>query len=152
MICKYAMENIFRAPHNYLKRPVRAMPLDFPVMQRATAERFVPAMRALNVSEVARSPRGFFNQWGRMGGAVWTHTDPKFGQPWRDRRDNFCRRHMEQYKRNPTLRRFLALVAWAYTPLSAANTGRVLRALEARDYRLAQSLLGSKSRSRSHSR
>jgi hypothetical protein len=34
-------------------------------MRRQQAERFVPAMRALKVSEVARSPRGFFYQWGR---------------------------------------------------------------------------------------
>lgn len=126
------------------------MPLAFPVMQRQTAERFVPFMREMEVSEVARSPRGFFNQWGRFGSDVWDRRDPRFGQLWRDRRDNFCRRHSEQFRRNPTLRRFLALVAWAYTPLSAARTQQVLRALEAGDRARAQQVLGpSRSRSRS---
>jgi hypothetical protein len=131
------------------------MSLAFPVMQRKTAERFVPFMRELGVSEVARSPRGFFNQWGRFASGVWDRTDPKFGQLWRVRRDNFCRRHSEQFRKNPTLRRFLALVAWAYTPLSSAKTQQVLRALEARDLSAARRALGgsiSRSASRSVSR
>jgi hypothetical protein len=129
------------------------MPLAFPVMQRQTAERFVPFMRQFDVSEVARSPRGFFNQWGRFGSDVWDRPDPKFNQLWRVRRDNFCKRHSEQFRRNPTLRRFLALVAWAYSPLSSAKTQVVLRALEQGDKARAQEVLGpARSRSRSRSR
>lgn len=122
-------------------------------MSRSMAERFVPAMRKLGVSEVARSPMGFFNQWGRMGADVWKHEDPKFGQMWRDRRYNFCSRHMEQFRRNPTLRRFLALIAWAYTPFDATKTRRIAEALERDDIGEARMLVkGSKSRSRSRSR
>jgi hypothetical protein len=119
------------------------------VMVRSTAERFVPFMLAEGVSEVARSPRGFFYQWGKMGARVWAHPDPKFGQRWEDRRDNFVARHMEQFSRHPTLRRFLALVAWAYTPFDSKRTHRLLAALERDDNETVRAVLsGSRSRSK----
>ncbi len=111
------------------------------VMTFATAEKFVPFMRALDVSETARSSRGFFAAWKRHGRDVWTRRDPKFGQLWSDRRDNFVARHLEQHKRNPTLRRFLALVAWAYTPYSSQETSAILRRLEADDASSASDLI-----------
>ena len=121
-------------------------------MVRSTAERFVPFMREEGVSEVARSPRGFFYQWGKMGPRVWDHTDPKFDQRWADRRDNFVARHMEQFRKNPTPRRFLALVAWAYTPFDSRKTARVLRAFESRDRAQVSALMGASNRSKSRSR
>jgi tRNA nucleotidyltransferase (CCA-adding enzyme) len=88
-------------------------------------EPFVPLMRQQGVSEVARSKRGFLTAYKKAGGdADRLGSDPKFGQNWVKRRNNFVARHMGQITKrgedlwrygNPT-RRHLALIAWAYTP------------------------------------
>lgn len=38
------------------------------------------------------------------------------GQTWESKRRGFVARHMAQYRTNPTYRRWLALVMWAYMP------------------------------------
>ena len=38
------------------------------------------------------------------------------GQTWGQRRNAFIGRHLAQYLANPTPRRRLALIAWAYEP------------------------------------
>ena len=85
----------------------------------------LPTMRALGVSEVARSRVGFLAAWARANGDPnQLTTDKVSGQLWRDRRNNFLARHLAQVEAKgeplwvdgqPT-RRHLALVAWAYTP------------------------------------
>lgn len=129
----------------------------YPVMGRALAEAFVPFMEAMDVSEVARSRRGFFHNWGEHGARVWPMRDPRFGQRWDERRDNFVARHLAQYERNPTVRRFLALVAWAYTPLNTTQTRALLAALRARNTARADEIvrrntIRSHGRSHGHSR
>lgn len=85
-------------------------------------ERYVPLMRELGVSGVARSSRGFLPAYRRAGG------DPdSLSDRWDARRDAFIRRHMAQVRRRgeslwcdgqPT-RRHLALIAWAYSPTAS---------------------------------
>lgn len=70
-----------------------------------------PEMKRLKVSEVARSPRGFLTQYKRVGG-----NSDKLSEAWRNKREGFIARHNAQYKKNKTLRRKLALIAWAYNP------------------------------------
>lgn len=86
---------------------------------------FKPLMESYGVSEVARSPRGFLTAFEKAGGNLSRMgRDPKFGQDWQSRRENFIARHMGQItKRGEPLwdggepsRRHLALIAWAYTP------------------------------------
>jgi len=72
---------------------------------------YEPEMRRLKVSTVARSPRGFLTYYKKIGG-----NPSKVNERWRAKRNGFIARHMVQYNKNPTYRRFLALVAWAYMP------------------------------------
>ena len=72
--------------------------------------KYEPEMVRLRVSVVARSPRGFLTAYKRVGRAVYMSED------WRSKRSAFLARHLAQYKKNPTYRRWLALVAWAYRP------------------------------------
>lgn len=85
-------------------------------------EGYIPLMRALGVSEVARSKRGFVTAYRRAGGRP-----DRLSEYWRNRRDNFVKRHMAQVKKRreplfeegiPT-RRHLALIAWAYSPVAS---------------------------------
>lgn len=68
-------------------------------------------MRALGVSKVARSPRGFLTAYKRVGGSP-----SKLSEAWKRKRNGFIARHLAQYNVNPILRRKLALIAWAYMP------------------------------------
>ncbi len=73
--------------------------------------RYEPDMRKLKVSEVARSPRGFLTAYKRAGG-----NPNNLSEHWKVKRYGFIRRHLVQYRNNPTRRRKLALIAWAYMP------------------------------------
>lgn len=73
--------------------------------------KYEPEMRRLKVSIVARSPRGFLTYYKKIGGVP-----AKVSEHWRAKRNGFIARHLAQYSKNPTYRRFLALVAWAYMP------------------------------------
>lgn len=81
---------------------------------------YVPAMRALGVSVVARSRRGFLTAYRYTGGDADGLSDY-----WQTRREGFIARHMAQVRKrreplfnaagDPTPRH-LALIAWAYSP------------------------------------
>jgi len=72
---------------------------------------YEPDMRRLGVSEVARSPKGFLVAYKKAGG-----NPNNLSEYWRIKRHGFIRRHLVQYRNNPTKRRLLALRAWAYLP------------------------------------
>jgi hypothetical protein len=78
-----------------------------------------PLSKALAVSKVARSGRGFLTQYKAANGDA-----DRLDEYWRRRRMNFVKRHMAQVKKRheplfenglPT-RRHLALIMWAYSP------------------------------------
>ena len=84
-----------------------------------------PEMERLGVSKVARGPRGFLSVYRRYGTAAAMKKAPvprqaRYpGQTWGQRRDQFIARTITQYRANPTHRRRLALIAWAYDPDAA---------------------------------
>lgn len=67
-------------------------------------------MRDLEVSEVARSRRGFLPAYKRA------KNSKGLSDEWKRKRHGFISRHKAQYDKNPTKRRKLALIAWAYDP------------------------------------
>lgn len=95
----------------------RALPLSI-------VEAYVPLARKLGVSKVARSSRGFLAAYRKAGGKL-----SNMSEAWRRKRDGFIVRHLAQVnaRREPLLldndlptRRHLALIMWAYSPLSAS--------------------------------
>lgn len=83
----------------------------YPWLSLKTIKKYEPDMRRLKVSEVARSPRGFLTAYKRAGGVA-----ENLSEAWKRKRNAFIARHLAQYKKNPTPRRKLALIAWAYKP------------------------------------
>lgn len=83
----------------------------YPYLGLGTIGKFEPDMKKLKVSQVARSPRGFLTYYKKIGGVA-----SKVNDYWDRRRAGFISRHMAQYEENPTYRRRLALIAWAYDP------------------------------------
>lgn len=69
-------------------------------------EKYEQDMKDLRVSEVARSPRGFLTAYKKG----------QLTEEWLKTRQNFIKRHYKQYIKNPTYRRYLALIAWAFRP------------------------------------
>lgn len=89
-------------------------------MTYGSATKYEKEAQRLGVSEVARSGRGFMRQYQKAGSAEAMRRRPvagsRSGQTWGQRRANFIKRHMAQYRRHRTYRRWLALVMWAYLP------------------------------------
>lgn len=77
-------------------------------------EEWEPEMERLHVSEVARSSRGFYTAYVHAKGNL--KQLEQLGEDWIHTRENFIKRHLAQYVQNPTYRRRLALIAWAYDP------------------------------------
>jgi len=80
----------------------------YPVTPLKVIKKYEPEMERLKVSEVARSPRGFLTNFKRNKG--------KINESWETKRNGFIARTLPPYKKKPTVRRRLALIAWAYMP------------------------------------
>ena len=86
-------------------------------MSYKNAAKYLDEAERLGVSEVARSQTGFMGIYKKAKTADIMKKPPfTKTQTWGRRRDNFVKRHMAQYVKNPTYRRWLALVMWAYNP------------------------------------
>ena len=83
----------------------------YPWLPLDEIRRWLPEMERLGVSEVARSWRGFLTMYQDAGG-----NPRKVSDWWKARRTGFIRRHMVQYRRKPSYRRWLAFICWGYKP------------------------------------
>ena len=86
-------------------------------MSYSQAASYIPEAKKAKVSKVARGIEGFMGVYKNKKNAK-TMANAKFTatQTWGQRRNAFIKRHMAQYKKNPTRRRWLALAMWAYKP------------------------------------
>jgi hypothetical protein len=80
----------------------------YPFLSMKIIQRYLPRIDAENVSIVARSKGQFLDQYKKYG--------TNLPQSWQIKRSNFINRHLKQYEKNPTERRKLALITWAYMP------------------------------------
>lgn len=85
------------------------------------AHAFEAEAARLRVSQVARASKGFMREYQKASTPAAMRvrrlpTGVTGGTTWGQKRDAFVKRHMEQYRRHPTYRRFLALTMWAYRP------------------------------------
>lgn len=79
-------------------------------------ERYEKLAKRMEVSEVARSSRGFLSALRYYG---WRELPRK----WMRKRNAFLARHMAQYRKHPTMRRWLALMMWGYkAPLPPSSS------------------------------
>lgn len=86
----------------------------------AVAHAYEQRASKLGVSKVARSSRGFMRQYEKAGGSTAMArkqvkcTPGVRHQTWGVRRRAFVARHLASYRKNPTERRWLAMMMWAY--------------------------------------
>jgi hypothetical protein len=82
-------------------------------------EAMLPTIEAAGVSKVARSPRGFVSAYRRIRSPLRmmiAEVPDHETQTWAQRRDAYIARALPAYTADPTHRRALALMAWAYAP------------------------------------
>ncbi len=87
-------------------------------------ERIIPDLEDHKVSVVARSPRGFIPAYmrHRTPARMESAMVPGESITWARKRDLFIRRTLAAYTKNPTYRRALALMAWAYMPRNLSDS------------------------------
>jgi hypothetical protein len=84
------------------------MQTKYPFLRMNTIEMYMPLIKQFKVSVRARKPDQFLDIYKTYGQQL-----PK---KWAIKRENFITRHIIQYRQNPTIRRRLAIITWAYDP------------------------------------
>jgi len=82
-------------------------------------EAMLPTIEAAGVSRVARSPRGFVTAYRRVRSPLFmmiAEVPDNEPQTWAQRRQWYLSRAVPAYNADPTHRRALALMSWAYAP------------------------------------
>ena len=82
-------------------------------------EAMLPTIEAAGVSKIARSPRGFISAYRRIRSPfqmMLAEVPDLVTQTWAQRRNAFIARALPAYNANPTHRRALSLIAWAFAP------------------------------------
>jgi hypothetical protein len=79
--------------------------MKYPYISRAEVRKYQDEIINNDVSQIARSPDGF----------MYEYLNTRTVSPELDtRRNNYITRTLPAYLKNPTYRRWLSLVAWAY--------------------------------------
>lgn len=81
--------------------------MSYPFLPKSELIRWMPEIERLKVSEVARSPGQFIDQY---------LNNDILNNYWLDKRHKFIARTLAAYNKKPTYRRYLSLIAWAYMP------------------------------------
>jgi hypothetical protein len=82
-------------------------------------EAMLPTIEAAGVSKVARGRGGFLTAYRRIRSPLQmmiAEVPDLVTQTWAQRRDAFIARALPVYNADPTHRRALALMTWAYAP------------------------------------
>lgn len=80
--------------------------------------KYEPIIISKGVSKVARSENGFLSDYKRYKYAsiMKDKIVPNEKITWEKKRENFIKRTLPQFIKNPTPRRYLSLITWAYKP------------------------------------
>ena len=84
------------------------MKTKYPFLRMKTIQMYMPLIKEYKVSTQARNPNQFLDIYKTYGEQLPTK--------WAIKRENFITRHIIQYRENPTIRRRLAIITWAYDP------------------------------------
>lgn len=80
----------------------------YPFIKYSEIKTYIPLIKELQVSKKARSQNQFLDVYKQYGKLM--------PNSWKRKREAFIDRHFAQYKENPTIRRRLALITWAFDP------------------------------------
>jgi len=83
--------------------------MTYPLMSKKEVRKVLPEARKEKVSEVSRT-RGFIKHY--LNG----FKNKEERENWMEKRRLFIARTLPAYRKNPTYRRYLSLIMWAYKP------------------------------------
>jgi hypothetical protein len=89
--------------------------MSYKLLTKAEIDEYLPLIVSEKVSTRARKPDGFLTVY-LSGKPINKELYPGKDHSYLKERENFIRRTLPAYVRKPSLRRFLALVAWAFKP------------------------------------
>lgn len=89
--------------------------MSYKLLSKNEIEEFLPLIKAEKVSARARRPDGFLTVY-LAGGPIASLVYPGREHSYLKERELFIKRTLAAYVKNPSLRRFLALISWAYKP------------------------------------
>ena len=91
---------------------------DYKIMPLSEILKYEDEMKKKKVSDVARSSTGFLGQYKKHKtfNNFKDRQVPNGNIDWEEKRKGFIARHYAQYKKNPTERRRLAMIAWGFLP------------------------------------
>jgi hypothetical protein len=84
------------------------MKTKYPFLRIKTIDMYMPMIIDYKVSIQARKPNQFLDTYKKYG--------QQLPDKWLEKRENFIKRHIAQYRENPSVRRRLAIITWAYDP------------------------------------
>ena len=83
----------------------------------SASNKYTKEAKRLGVSKVARSRSGFMGVYKRKRTSkIMNNYAASKTLTWGEKRNAFIKRHMVQYVKKPTYRRWLAFAMWAYKP------------------------------------
>ena len=89
----------------------------FPLLSVDEIKLFLPEIRKEKVSKRARKKDGFLTVYLNEGiRGVEARNYPNKNHSYLVERENFLRRTLIQFIKEPTKRRYLSLIAWAFIP------------------------------------
>lgn len=80
----------------------------YPFIDYKTIEKYLPEMEREKVSIIARGKGGFLEIYKKFGTNLPTE--------WSKKRGLFLTRTLGAYRKRPSYRRMLSLIAWGYMP------------------------------------
>lgn len=89
--------------------------MSYKLLTKDEIDEYLPLMIAEKVSTRARKPDGFLTVY-LSGKPINQLLYPGKDHTYLKERENFLKRTIPAYVKKPSLRRFLALIAWAYRP------------------------------------
>jgi hypothetical protein len=72
---------------------------------------YEPQIKSLNIDDIILSSEGFLAHYKEVDGKR-----NKVSETWKKKRRAYIRKHLPQYRKNPTLKLRLSLIGWAYNP------------------------------------
>lgn len=88
----------------------------YKLLSQIEVKKYLDSIKSQDVSKRARKPDGFTSIYLNEGLKGLEKTYPNKKHNYLTERELFIKRHLAQYVKNPTERRKLALIAWAYIP------------------------------------
>ncbi len=91
--------------------------MKYPLMSKQEILPYITDMISLGVSEVARSPKGFLSHY--------MFNPEGLNEEWNKKRDAFISRTLPAFLKNPSYRRALSLICWAYMPTTKEELNKL---------------------------